>query len=134
MANFRKHLETGAKAGTFVGCIFYIIQYIKAKNRNPLYVFNFGEFLKTMLIGTGLGAISGILPDKMEPATNPNHRGFFHSYLFWFTAGFVTLIILLGKFKTIWKFIASCLFAGYSSHLVLDSKSTKSLPIHGIYS
>jgi membrane-bound metal-dependent hydrolase YbcI (DUF457 family) len=36
--------------------------------------------LGDVLLAAGVGAIGGVLPDLIEPATTPNHRQFFHSY------------------------------------------------------
>jgi membrane-bound metal-dependent hydrolase YbcI (DUF457 family) len=40
------------------------------------------------LLGAGLSGVAGaFLPDIIEPATNPNHRSFFHSISFMGAAG-----------------------------------------------
>ncbi len=75
----------------------------------------------------------GRLPDIIEPASSPNHRAFFHS---WATlAGVCCLMHHFYKWsptdpkqKTLRKaLIAMC--TGYSSHLLLDSRTPKSLPL-----
>jgi hypothetical protein len=78
MANFKKHLEAGAIVGTFTGIVLYLIQYFREKRRNPRHRFVWCEFIQTILSACALGAITGIAFDKIEPASHPNHRGFYH--------------------------------------------------------
>jgi inner membrane protein len=74
MANRKQHIILGAAAGVG-GCAVY--SYIKEEK--PSW---------PELIGSGLsGAAGSLLPDLIEPATNPNHRSFFHSVSFAAVAG-----------------------------------------------
>jgi membrane-bound metal-dependent hydrolase YbcI (DUF457 family) len=133
MANFKKHLVTGAIIGTILAIVLYVIQYFKQRRRNSDYRFSFWKFFQAVLAGCSLGALTGIVTDKIEPATNPNHRGFFHSITFW-------LVLSIAAYKTCMRRDVDCLyrnlviisFAGYSSHLMLDSQTPKSLPFLGI--
>jgi membrane-bound metal-dependent hydrolase YbcI (DUF457 family) len=133
MANFKKHLVTGAIIGTITAVVLYLIWYFTQLRRNPKYKFNFWQFIQGILAGCALGAITGIVADKIEPATNPNHRGFFHSIAFWF-------LLSVTAYKTLMERNIDCLcknlvvigFAGYSSHLMLDFQTPKSLPILGV--
>ena len=80
--------------------------------------------------GAGIGAVAGVLPDIIEPATNPNHRKLFHSVL---TGAAVTYGMYKGntsenlnhEAKTTINIVGSA----YLSHLVLDSGTPKGLPI-----
>jgi membrane-bound metal-dependent hydrolase YbcI (DUF457 family) len=133
MANFKKHLVTGAIIGTITAIVLYVIHYFKEQRRNSEYRFGFWKFIQAILAGCALGALSGIVSDKIEPATNPNHRGFFHSITFWF-------LLTLATYKTLIERNIDCLcknlvvicFAGYSSHLILDIQTPKSLPLFGV--
>jgi len=82
-----------------------------------------------------IGAMLGKLPDWIEPATNPNHRQFFHSVI-------VLSGLAMGVKKLYeWepeddgeKLLRSALLIGgaaYLSHLALDSLTSKSLPLVG---
>ena len=74
MANRKQHIILGATAG--VGG-YAIYTYIKEEKPSL-----------PELIGAGLsGAAGSLLPDLIEPATNPNHRSFFHSVSFAAVAG-----------------------------------------------
>ncbi len=82
-------------------------------------------------IGCGLlGSFVSLLPDIFEPATNPNHRKFFHSI----SSG-ASLIILINYIKNNWniseqakEFWISMILA-YESHLATDLTTPKSLPL-----
>ena len=85
------------------------------------------------LTGALLGKYASRLPDILEPASHPNHRAFFHSWVFFGILG-------LGMYKT-WKWEAEdtsqkilkwALLVGgvaFASHLLRDSLTKKSLPV-----
>ena len=52
------------------------------------------DILELILYSIG-GAIAGILPDILEPATNPNHRSLFHSI--------TTLLMIAQGNNSIWS-------------------------------
>jgi membrane-bound metal-dependent hydrolase YbcI (DUF457 family) len=80
-----------------------------------------------------MGAIMGVAADKLEPSTNPNHRGFFHSYTCWILSFVAIYYLCSGRNpNTIMQNLAIIGFTGYSSHLALDMLTPKSLPILGI--
>lgn len=78
---------------------------------------------------TAGGAVIGALPDILEPATNPNHRDFFHSVVF----GGAVLYGAFGKHSQKWhpndRFAAASIALSYLSHLYLDSGTPKGLPL-----
>ena len=133
MANFKKHLETGAIIGTITAILLYLVRYFKEHRRNPDYRFSFWKFIQAILAGCALGALTGIVTDKIEPATNPNHRGFFHSITFWFALSVATYKLLFERdVDCLCKELVVIGFAGYSSHLMLDMQTPKSLPLFGV--
>lgn len=83
-----------------------------------------------------LSAIFGSrLPDLIEPATSPNHRQFFHSWLVFGVTGYMIKSLwnwnpLTAQDRHVRRLLIS-LLVGYSSHLFLDALTTKSLPIIG---
>jgi membrane-bound metal-dependent hydrolase YbcI (DUF457 family) len=97
MANFKKHLEIGAIIGTITAIVLSLVRYFKEHRRKPDYCFGFWKFIQAVLAGCALGALSGIVTDKIEPATNPNHRGFFHSITFWFALSVATYKLLFER-------------------------------------
>lgn len=74
MANRKQHIVLGAAVGV---------------SGYALYSRMKGEKVSLPeLIGASLSGIAGaFLPDLLEPATNPNHRSFFHSVTFAGAAG-----------------------------------------------
>jgi membrane-bound metal-dependent hydrolase YbcI (DUF457 family) len=77
-----------------------------------------------------LGGLAGVLPDLLEPATNPNHRSCFHSL--------VLLSMLAYGNKKVWdsqnltedqKLVFSLFSAAFGSHLTCDSSTPKSIPL-----
>ena len=112
-----KHMAIGAALGFGV---YLLYKYLK--NEPPSLV---GTLMS--LFG---GAFAGLLPDLLEPATNPNHRSCFHSVA-------LVLILIYGNYK-VWenndlsedqKLAVSLISTAYSSHLVADSTTTKGLPL-----
>ena len=82
-------------------------------------------------IGFGfLGGLVGLLPDILEPANNPNHRGTCHS-----VATGIGLILLINNIKNNQNMSAESkevwisIISAYGSHLVLDAQTPKSLPL-----
>lgn len=132
MANFKKHLVTGAIIGTITAIVLYLVRYFKQQRRNSDYRFGLWKFIQAVLAGCALGALTGIVADKIEPATNPNHRGFFHSITFWFLLTVATYKTLIERnIDSLCKNLVVIGFAGYSSHLMLNLQTSKSLPFLG---
>jgi membrane-bound metal-dependent hydrolase YbcI (DUF457 family) len=77
-----------------------------------------------------LGGFAGILPDLIEPPTNPNHRSFFHSS--------ALLGMLAYGNKKVWespkltddqKLLVTLFSAAFGSHLASDSITPKGIPL-----
>ena len=87
------------------------------------------------LVALACGALLGKLPDVIEPANNPHHRQFFHSWVF--------LSALSGAMKGVWDMkpetevgrlarAAGLIVGGaYISHLMADAVTPRSLPLIG---
>lgn len=119
MANVKEHAWIGAAAGalTYTATCRYFDR-----------PFDFGEMLGCIAVGTA----GALLPDLIEPAITPNHRGFAHS---------VAVGAALIRFATdrcgaqnrAWdefrKMLCASATAGYLSHLVADGCTARSLPL-----
>jgi len=118
MANGKTHLMVG---GTV--CLALYVIHHKFVNDQDLTIEG--------VLGTfSFGAVGGLMADRLEPATNPHHRKFFHSMVF-------AAIALLGKDrvcqvfnltgdgKRYFDWFLSC----YGSHLFLDAQTPMGLPI-----
>jgi len=74
-----------------------------------------------------LGGTVALIPDILEPATNPNHRGFFHSIVFGATAWYATH----GRHSDQWdsnqREVMRLLCYCYLSHLAADATTPKGI-------
>lgn len=90
---------------------------------------------KHPLVAACIGAGCGTLPDLLEPATNPNHRQFFHSVAFTVVLGGVAYKVYHWQPETEGEQILRrvLLIAGcaYFVHLLADATTPKSLPLLG---
>jgi len=86
--------------------------------------------LEGILASAGLGAIMALLPDILEPATHPNHRGTFHSLI-------ALIALILSSHKILQdedlsdneKLAFLLASSGYGSHLLADSQTSMGMPI-----
>jgi len=68
-------------AGTICGAASSLVIQSRAQESKQID-------LGHLLISTGTGAAVSRLPDILEPAIHPNHRAFFHSFVFGALLGF----------------------------------------------
>lgn len=94
-----------------------------------------GEQTVWPLLGCGLGATFGTLPDILEPADHPNHRQFFHSFLFAAVLGYLGYKLYKWNPEEPWQKAARMLgliaISAYLIHLSMDFVTPKSLPLVG---
>lgn len=96
-----------------------------------------GNGAKTIkpLLGSAAAAFFTNLPDILEPATSPNHRGKFHSLAFAALLG--TCLYQLNQWQTetelesLLKGAGMLVVSAYLIHLALDFTTAKSLPLVG---
>lgn len=73
------------------------------------------------------------LPDLLEPAVHPNHRGFFHSVAMGVAVAYGMRRAYRWETKSDWERLARVVAmvgcAAYIGHLVRDAFSAKSLPL-----
>ncbi len=85
--------------------------------------------------GAALAGLLTNLPDKLEPALNPHHRQFFHSYAIAGGIGLTGHSLIKWKPKDdLERVLRSILLVGcgaYLIHLATDSLTSRSLPILG---
>ena len=117
--NAKGHLVTGATVGAL-----------------SIVLLNKGNGLETkfedVAIGLFFGGLAGLVPDLLEPATNPHHRGMCHSIVIaglviwatWKLHSNPNLSIDQKKFLSI-------IAGGYLSHLAVDGLTPMGLPIIG---
>lgn len=117
MPNHATHVLIGAVGGALV----YVV-YMRW-NDEPVSLLG-------LLSAAGLGAMAATLPDLLEPAVHPHHRGPAHS-----------VVALLGVTCTAVESVSSdiltddekqlllSLAAGYASHLAADATTPMGLPV-----
>lgn len=67
--------NTHKTAGAIIGTIAYLAVQNNSQQEEKV---DLGE----LFISSGIGLTTARIPDILEPATNPNHRAFFHSIVF----------------------------------------------------
>lgn len=113
------HIAVGAGAGILADLF---IQWLEWGGR-PDFRIDVGR----LLIAGGIGAVAGTLPDILEPATSPNHRGVFHSatsgYAVWWACKGQHTEALDPNVRSILQAFA----VGFGSHLAADSITPRSI-------
>ena len=117
MSDKNEHALGGAMAGILGYCVS---RYVQGEPIDP-----------NKAIGCGLiGAVAGVAPDLMEPATGPKHRGFVHSG--------TTVALVTGGIKKVWenpelnseqKAILTALGMSFLSHHALDADTPAGIPL-----
>jgi membrane-bound metal-dependent hydrolase YbcI (DUF457 family) len=109
----------GAATGAAANILKQLIQMELDPSRN----FNWAE----LALFTAGGGLIGLLADGIEPATTPNHRGFFHSVAF----GSATLYATHGEHTKSWDPEVRAALRNssycYVSHLVADATTPKGI-------
>ena len=113
--------EEHAFLGGLIGLGSYMLH--RLAKQKPVNLFE-------MVVSTIGGAGAAVLPDILEPATEPDHRSIFHS---------ATTPALLSRANLdLWaddglsedqKLALSVLSTAYNSHLIADSTTKKGLPL-----
>ena len=113
MPNAKEHFLTAACVGLAVDVIKQAIQM----NLEPGRSF---DWLELAAYGAA-GGVIGLIPDLIEPAVTPDHRGFFHSV----GCGTAVLYATHGPHARSWsheqKAAAQLLGLCYLSHLAADA-------------
>lgn len=116
------------KLGSIVGGGLAISKYLWdqwSKNEQ----INWFDLLKWAGLGVFGGGCAAMLPDYLEPASNPRHRSVFHSVL---SLGVVTSGTYFFCQNTDSSMFAKMLLTisagGYASHLIADSQTPYGLP------
>jgi len=116
MPNSVDHVTCGA----CVGAAAYLT-FCRMFQRNPTWL---------GLVGcTVAGSALALGPDLLEPASDPNHRRFFHSLA-------MLAVLAIGDYKLMTNLTVGdeeklgllAASAGYASHLLMDGLSPRSLP------
>lgn len=112
----KQHLLIGAITGLVVYGVSKIVNKQKPDTRGVVGSIVAGGFI-------------ALLPDILEPPTNPNHRGPFHSVaLLALLAGINCGIVRNDQIPLEVKEIIRVFSSSYGSHLLSDASTPKGLP------
>jgi hypothetical protein len=116
-------MGNGAEHG-IQGAIDGLGMYVRIKNTKQ------AELTIQGVIGSlMLGGFAGILPDILEPPSEPNHRGFFHSKaLLGILTDWSQKIQKSQNLTEEQKLVISIFSEAYRDHLALDSNTPKGIP------
>jgi membrane-bound metal-dependent hydrolase YbcI (DUF457 family) len=117
MPNAKEHMVFAAGVGLVgyaVHCAYFRLE------------FNIGE----ALLATGTCVLGSLIPDGLEPAVSPCHRAVAHSL----GAGALGVRTMAEAWKQTQNpnkldFFFGFLALGYVSHLILDARTAKGLPL-----
>ena len=129
MPNGKKHIAISTiGGGILIGVIDWLEQQSEIK-KNKGRRLNYPRLILKVLLGIGGGFITSRLPDRIEPASSPNHRSFFHSWVI--LLGFIALALAIyqSKLNPLMKIIILSLVVGYALHLIADACTPKGLPV-----
>ena len=129
MPSLEQHIKIGAVAGGVVGALYSTSKQFSDLKMNPALKFDIWKLVGSTLLGAGLGAIAGALPDLVEPATNPHHRQFFHSIAMIGVVGCGAAAVEKSKMDKEMRQLVYCTFVGYVSHLVADSETAMGIDL-----
>lgn len=110
------------KAHAWLGAVGSVATYILECNRRGQQ-----PQIEEVLASAIGGGVTGIAPDVVEPATNPNHREFFHSGILGLGLGKGVQEIDGLNLTEKQKAMARALAIGYLSHLAADATTPKGL-------
>lgn len=122
MPNWITHTITGAITG---GLVAIIPHQVEGTDKD----LNKYNITANAILGGAFGIIGGILPDILEPPTNPFHRRKYHSVLFGILLMTTSLTISkINRLPIMARIFYRAGVSGYIIHLVFDSKTPMRIP------
>lgn len=131
MPRRQQHIENSAVATALAACLADLTVQEAFQRADPTFQ---PDFIRTGILATLaylIGAKTGTWPDRLEPATAPRHRDFFHSWSFLGLLTWGTIRFLQSPADAALKWLAGMAATGYAIHLLDDAteKPTSILPI-----
>jgi len=122
-----RHLKIGILVGAIGGGAYSAVRQYQELQRHPQEEFDIAEVLRGAAKGGTAGGVGAAIPDILESAITPNHRGVFHSA----PLLIVFVLIAVGIFERSKSALMGLVFSfvlGYISHLWADCKTPQGLP------
>ncbi len=127
--NSKQHIKISTIGGALIAGTINTVKQTRELSENPEQKFNFWILIENIAIGAIGGLVAATLPDILEPATNPNHRKFFHSLTFTGLMLYSNYQLKSSQFPEEIKPIINAISIGYGLHLGADFTTPKSLPL-----
>jgi len=122
-----RHLKIGILIGAVGGGTYSAVRQYQDLQYHSQGEFDISEVLWGAAKGGVVGGVGAAVPDILEPAITPNHRGFFHS-----APLLVALMIIaagiFGRSKSALMGLVFSFVLGYISHLWADGNTSQGLP------
>lgn len=128
MPNKGTHIAAGAGLGALVLGIWDLMDQHQKIKRGEQVQLDWGQVAVNGFIGSVVGGAFGVLPDVLEPATNFDHRRFFHSLTFAIAAAGGIHQLLKRIQNPMVRRLVIVAAVGYGSHLGLDAQTVQGLP------
>lgn len=121
MPRRQQHIESSAAATAVVAGIVDLAVQDARRRTDPSYQPDLARALSLSLAGYAVGAASGTWPDRLEPATTPRHREFFHSWTFLGILSWGAMQFVHSDVNPAARWIAGMAAVGYAVHLIDDA-------------
>lgn len=128
MPNFSTHCKVGFLTGAGTGLILALQEQ---KHNESI---NWQKMLESTLLRVLGGLVGSTLPDILEPAIDPDHRGITHSTVVGsgiFIKAIKSWTTNSSQSQKTEAVILTALAVGYLAYLFLDGKTPKGLPLLG---
>jgi inner membrane protein len=129
MPNRSKHMAMGAIVGGVAAVLIDLALQNQQFQQGEINTIDLSQTIGRAILGAGIGAVGGILPDILEPATDPNHRKSFHSVAALYCLGFGLYKTYNGNLSIDAKHTITGASLAYASHLLLDAETPMGLPV-----
>ena len=130
MPNSRAHIKAGALTAAVIAFASNIRKQQELVNNGFQKQIDLKSTLVQSAVHSFIGAVGGVLPDLLEPADHPCHRKIAHSWAVVLSLPRICYAIDTNQDLNVeQREILKSLVYGYGSHLVLDSTTSKSLPL-----
>lgn len=121
MPRRQQHIESSAAATAIAACVADLAIQDARHSVDPRVRLDLGRTLALTFGAYAVGSVSGTWPDVLEPATNPRHREFCHSWTAFGLLSWGTFQLLQSDVDPALKWLGGTAAVGYLVHLLDDA-------------